>query len=126
MDSKQAQIYLLGWVADYPDEETFLQLFFGKNAGVNGINSSNYQNPAYDALYETAEVMNPGPERDALYRKLEAIVMEDSPWLLVNYSTAYALHYRWLHNVKPMDFCYGNLMYRSLDFADRAAWFRHH
>ena len=32
VDSKQAQFFALGWQADYPDEQTFFQLLYGKNA----------------------------------------------------------------------------------------------
>ena len=31
MNRRQAQLFQLGWVADYPDAENFLQLFYSKN-----------------------------------------------------------------------------------------------
>ena len=49
------------WAADYPDEQTYLMLFYGKYAPVGGINSCAYVNPRYDELYEKASVMEPGP-----------------------------------------------------------------
>ncbi|MEI8207019.1 MAG: ABC transporter substrate-binding protein, partial [Kiritimatiellales bacterium] len=51
LDRRQAQIYKLGWVADYPDSENFLQLFYGPNASP-GPNHANYANPQLDKLYE--------------------------------------------------------------------------
>ena len=38
MDNRQTQIFQLGWVADYPDEQDFFQLFYGKNAVPQGSN----------------------------------------------------------------------------------------
>jgi ABC-type transport system substrate-binding protein len=126
VDAKQAQIYALGWVADYPDEQTFLQLFYGKNVGNNGINSANYKNPAFDALYEKASVMNPSPERNQLYQQMSDIVMEDCPWLMMSYPVAFTLHYDWLGNVKVSEYSRNNRMYQTLDSAQRTAWLKHH
>jgi len=125
VDSKQAQIYTLGWVADYPDEQTFLQLFYGKNAGPNGINSSDYQNPEYDTLYEQAMVMEPGPARDQLYKRMARLVNEDCPWILSDFPVGFSLHYRWLKNIKLMDYGHGLRMYLELDSAMRARWHAH-
>jgi ABC-type transport system substrate-binding protein len=126
VDAKQAQVYALGWVADYPDEQTFLQLFYGKNVGPNGINSSNYKDAAFDVLYEKAMVMNPGPERDGLYRKMSDIVMEDCPWLMTFYPVSFSLNYDWLENVKVSEYSHCNRMYQALDAAKRTAWLKHH
>ncbi len=125
VDSKQAQVYSLGWVADYPDEQTFLQLFYGKNVGTNGINSANYQNPEFDVLYEKAMVMNPGPELNELYRKMEAIVMEDNPWLLGYYGVGFTLYYDWVDNLKISEYSHGNRMNQVLDSSKRAARIAH-
>jgi len=56
------------WLADYPDGDNFMQLFYGKNVGQN--NASCYSDPQYDQWYEASHNMPPGPERDALYHKM--------------------------------------------------------
>ena len=106
VDGKEAQMFEFGWVADYPDEQTFLQLYYSKNAGVGGVNSCNYNNPEYDKLYEQAVVLEPSPERDVLYRKMQDIIREDCPTLLEFYPIAFGLKYPWVHGSKPME--YGN------------------
>ncbi|MDD5011002.1 MAG: peptide ABC transporter substrate-binding protein, partial [Phycisphaerae bacterium] len=63
--SKSAQMFSLGWIADYPDEENFLQLFYSKNKSP-GPNNFNYFNPEFDRLYEKVCVMSDSTERDAL------------------------------------------------------------
>jgi ABC-type oligopeptide transport system substrate-binding subunit len=65
-----------GWGLDYPDAENTLQLFYGPNASP-GSNDANYRNPEYDALYEQTSVMLPSPERTALYRRMNQMVIDD-------------------------------------------------
>jgi ABC-type transport system substrate-binding protein len=64
------------WALDYPDAENTLQLFFGPN-GSPGSNDANYRNPEYDALYRRAAVMQPSPERTAMYRKMNQMLIDD-------------------------------------------------
>ena len=45
------QMFSLGWNADYPDAENFLQLLYGPNAPPNP-NSASFADPEYDRLYE--------------------------------------------------------------------------
>lgn len=119
VDNKQAQFYALGWVADYPDEQTFLQLFWSKNESP-GPNSANYKNPAYDALYEKARVMQPGPERDKLYHEMQEIIAEDTPWMLTFYPVAYTLYYDWVENFGDNEYAHGVRKYYKLNEALRA------
>ncbi len=75
---KQASLPIVakGWNLDYPDAENTLQLFYGPN-GSPGSNDANYRNPVFDRLYEEAAVMLPSPERTALYRRMNEILIED-------------------------------------------------
>lgn len=65
-----------GWGLDYPDAENTLQLFYGPNSSP-GSNSANYRNPDYDALYVQSSVMLPSPERTAIYRRMNQMVIDD-------------------------------------------------
>lgn len=53
------------WIADYPDGDNFMQLFYSKNIGQT--NTSCTDIPEYDTLYEKARKLPPGPEREALW-----------------------------------------------------------
>src|SRR5205814_9554450 len=81
VDARETQLFDLGWLADYPDEQTYLMLFYGKFAPVGGVNSCGYVNPNYDKLYEKAAVMPRTPQRDELYRQMIAIINEDCYWI---------------------------------------------
>ncbi len=74
--NSEEQLLSLGWLLDYPDAESSLQLFYGPNRSP-GSNSSNYSNPEYDRLYEATSVMQPSAERTALYRQMNRMVIDD-------------------------------------------------
>lgn len=75
---KQSELPIVakGRGLDYPDAENTLQLFYGPN-GSPGSNDSNYRNPEFDRLYEQASVMLPSPERTALYRRMNEMLIDD-------------------------------------------------
>ena len=116
---RSAQMFRLAWVADYPDAENFLQLFFSKN-GSPGPNHSNFSNVEFDELYEKSRVMQDSPERTALYRKMADIVIEDCPWIFDSIPLSYDLHYDWVTNHKHHDFPYGMVKYLKIDTSGRA------
>jgi oligopeptide transport system substrate-binding protein len=53
------------WIADYPDGDNFMQLFYSKNIGQS--NTSCTDIPEYDRLYEQAAKLPDSPERTALW-----------------------------------------------------------
>lgn len=75
---KECMLIGMAWGMDYPDSENALQLFYGPNEAP-GSNSSNFKDPEYDALFEKASVMQPGPERTKIYRRLNRIILEQVP-----------------------------------------------
>ncbi|MEI6970493.1 MAG: ABC transporter substrate-binding protein [bacterium] len=121
MERRQCQLYKLGWVADYPDAQNFLQLFYGPNSSP-GPNHSNYVNPEFDRLYVKVRTMPDSPERTAIYRQMADMVIEDCPWLFMDHPMSYGLHHHWVGNYKPHDFPYGMEKYRKIDTNARREW----
>ena len=76
LKQSELQFFSLGWALDYPDAQNMLQLFYGPNH-TPGSNNFNYANPEFDKLFEQASSMQPGPERTAIYRKLNKMVIGD-------------------------------------------------
>jgi ABC-type transport system substrate-binding protein len=99
---RRAQLFGMAWSADYPDAQNFLQLFYGPFGSPNA-NGSNYNNPAYDKLYDEMKLMQPGPARDDVIRKMLAIVNEDCPMNYTDHRIAYSYARSWLKNFKYMD-----------------------
>jgi len=116
--TKSTQMFMLGWVADYPDTENFLQLFYSKNKSP-GPNNFNYSNEKFDKIYEKAAIMPDSLQREALYRKAQQIVVEDCPAAFLMHGVAYVLYHDWVRNYKPHAFGYGLSKYRAIDVCER-------
>ena len=110
LEHRQAQMFLMNWVADYPDAENFLQLFYGPNE-TPGANHCNYHNPAFDRLYEQARATTNSEERLGLYARMERMVQDDCPWLFMHHSMSFSVRQPWVRNYKPHDFPYGMIKY---------------
>jgi len=107
MNERRCQLFLVGWVGDYPDAENFLQLFHSGNASP-GFNHSNYANPAFDREYEAAMASATAAERNGHWKKCQEIVREDCPWIFTHYPKAYSLVRKRVGNYIPGAFPYGN------------------
>lgn len=118
-----AQLYFMGWNADYPDPENFLFLLYGPEAKVanGGENSANYQNPEFDRLFRIMKNMPNGPERQAVINQMLTLVREDAPWVYWFYPKSYVLQQGWLHNFKPNNVANNTLKYQRMDGARREA-----
>lgn len=118
VENKQCQVYAMGWHADYPDPENFLQLYYSPNIK-RGTNNTDYSNPAFDRLYEQAARMLPSPQRTQLYARLVEMLNEDCPVMLLTEPVTLALYHDWMHNFKPHPIGYGFYKYRRLDVRQR-------
>jgi ABC-type transport system substrate-binding protein len=112
-----AQLFFLGWNADYPDPENFLFLLYGPNGKVKyqGENAANYANPQFDRLFEKMKNMDNGPERQAIIDKMVDIVRRDAPWVWGFHPKAFVLHHAWYKNAKPNLMAQNGIKYRRID-----------
>ncbi len=72
------QMFELGWVADYPDPQDFLDVLFYSGSDNN---HTNYSNPAVDRLLEQARVEPDQAKRFQQYQTIEQMILEDAPWV---------------------------------------------
>lgn len=115
----RAQVYYVGWYADYPDAENFLLLFYGPKKSP-GPNNSNYHNPEYDRLYDEMAVLSDFDPQEAgrkyeLCRKMEEIVTRDCPWVFLQNSYGPGLRHAWTGLSKPHEFASNILKYNKVD-----------
>ena len=68
----------LGWIADYPDPENFLDVLFHSESNNN---QSQYTNFELDLLLERARVEQDETARFELYHRAEEIIVKDAPWV---------------------------------------------
>jgi ABC-type oligopeptide transport system substrate-binding subunit len=68
----------LGWIADYPDPENFLDvLFYSKSTN----NQTGYVNQDVDRLLEKARIEPDQAARFAIYHDVEKRILADAPWV---------------------------------------------
>ena len=124
------QIFLWGWVADYPDPENFYFLGWSQmgRKRSNGPNSTNFSDPRYDELFLQMKTMENGPARLAIIRELREILERECPRIPLYHPEQYALHHGWLGDVVPMGLSVPNDKYYALDAEqrtrERRAWNR--
>jgi oligopeptide transport system substrate-binding protein len=93
------QMFIIGWTADYPDVESFLQLFYSKN--IPYPNEFSYSNPKLDAIFEKVTVMSDCPERLRLYQEAQRIINDDIPCAYTFHRVSFIMCHDWISNVKP-------------------------
>lgn len=112
-----AQMFMWGWVADYPDAENFLFLLYGPNikAGKGGENASNYVNAEYDALFEKMRDLPDGPKKEQVIARMTKILQEDSPWMFGVFPKSGGAFQQWVGNAKPTQMVRNVLQFMKID-----------
>lgn len=72
------QAFRASWIADYPDAENYLSLFYSKNFAPNGPNYTHFKSTKYDKLYEESLTIADLEERAVLYKKMDSIIMDEA------------------------------------------------
>jgi len=119
-----AQMFMWGWNADYPDPENFLFLLYGKNAKSlhGGENAANYQSAQFDNLFEKMSTMENTPERQEIINEMVAITQEDAPWLWGFHPKAFSLHHAWYKNANPNLMANNKTKYINIDVELRKSY----
>ena len=73
------------WIADYPDGENYLLLFYSKNKIPWGPNYTGFNNKQFDCLFEQAYHEADDQKRYALYRQMDNIIMQNAPVVVLYY-----------------------------------------
>ncbi len=73
------------WIADYPDAENYLSMFYSKNFCPSGPNYTHFKNAYFDELYEKSLIENNDENRYLLYTKMDSIVMDEAPVVVLYY-----------------------------------------
>lgn len=115
------QIYMSGWLADYPDAENFLFLLYGPNgkSSSDGENTSNYTNPEFDRRFQQLKYLDDGPAKQALIDEMVKVLQEDAPWSWGYFPYLGGAYQHWVHNTKPSIVVRDHAKYFRLDTADR-------
>ncbi|MEO6843654.1 MAG: ABC transporter substrate-binding protein [Ginsengibacter sp.] len=76
--AKSEALFFRGsWIADYPDAENFLSVFYSKNPAPP--NYTRYNNPKFDKLYEAALSEKNDSARYKIYQQADQVMIKDAP-----------------------------------------------
>ena len=78
MSKNEVNFFRGSWIADYPDGENYLSVFYSKNRVPFGPNYTGYFNDEFDRLFEQSYYESNDQKRFELYRKMDNMVMEHS------------------------------------------------
>ncbi len=101
------------WSADFPDGENFLQLLYGPNS--NQGNNGCYQSAAFDALFNQANALPPGPERSHLYAQMNRQMEADTAWSLTVMRVRNWVARPWVHGFKKHPILHAGWEYIDVD-----------
>ena len=96
LETGKALFWRSGWMADYPDPETFLTLLYGKHVPQNlsdksYLNSVRYISPKFDSLFALSMKEVDDTKRMDLYRQADQTAVDDAAIMPVFYDENYRL-----------------------------------
>jgi peptide/nickel transport system substrate-binding protein len=100
LTSNSRSLFFRGsWIADYPDAENYLSVFYSKNPAPP--NYTRYKNPAFDQLFERALAETSDSARYHLYRQADQLLVEDAVVIPLWYDKAVHLVQPSVRDFKP-------------------------
>jgi ABC-type transport system substrate-binding protein len=100
LNNGEADMFWIGWWADYPDPENFLfPLFHSSNHGAGG-NRTRYTNREVDSLIEAGQGAVDPSEANHDYMAAEKIITSECPWVFFWHRTEFTLRQPWVKQYK--------------------------
>ncbi len=87
------------WIADYPDAENYLSVFYGDNPAPP--NYTRYRNKLFDEWYQAAVITPDDGVRTALYKRMDSLMMDDAPVIPLWYDMVLHLVNPWVKDFYP-------------------------
>jgi oligopeptide transport system substrate-binding protein len=112
IDEGNFEMFSLGWIADYPDPQNFLEI---KLHSENPNNEAQYSNPDVDALLNEAAAEDDEAARLDLYQQAEQLIMEDMPWIPLYHGRSSYLVKPYVEGFEVPPFVIPNLRYVSIN-----------
>ena len=96
----ELNFFRASWIADYPDPENYLALFYTPHFTPDGPNYTHFSDDRFDELYEKALSVTDDSARHEIYYEMENIVMEESPVVVLYYDEVVRLTH---HHVQGLN-----------------------
>jgi oligopeptide transport system substrate-binding protein len=111
IDSSSFKMFSLGWVADYPDPQNFLDIKF---YSTSGNNETKYSSAQVDKLLDQARTETNEQTRNQLYQQAEQLVVNDAPWIPLYHGKSSVLVKPYVKGYAVPPFVVPNLRYVTI------------
>lgn len=96
VQSGKVDFFRFAWIADYPDPETFLTIFYGKHVPASAteksfINYSRFKNARFDSLFSASFTEPDKAKRYAMLAKAEQVLLDEAPFMPIFYDENFRL-----------------------------------
>jgi oligopeptide transport system substrate-binding protein len=81
----KVNFFRASWIADYPDEESYLSLFYSRNFCPKGPNYTHFFDQQFDILYEKSMNTTLDSVRHEYYRQMDQIIIREAPVVILYY-----------------------------------------
>ncbi|MEO6883222.1 MAG: ABC transporter substrate-binding protein [Bacteroidia bacterium] len=103
LETGKATFWRTGWIADYPDPETFLSLLYGPYvpktlSEKSYINSVRYKSAKFDSLFSMALRETDDTKRFELYKDADQVGIDDAAYMPIFYEENYRLVQKYVKN----------------------------
>ncbi|MCH7809162.1 MAG: peptide ABC transporter substrate-binding protein [Chloroflexi bacterium] len=112
IDDGNFEMFSLGWIADYPDPQNFLDI---KLHSQSSNNEAGYSNPEVDALLDQADRETDEATRLELYQQAEELIVDDMPWAPLYHGKASYLVKPYVEGFVIPPFVIPNLRYVTIN-----------
>jgi oligopeptide transport system substrate-binding protein len=93
LDREPSHVFIVGWLADYPDPDNFLRV-----GASDAQHWTGWWNEAYTRLVEKAKKVMDQEERMKLYGQADRILVEDAAFMPIIYERLHLLVKPWVSN----------------------------
>ncbi len=89
ISAQKVHFFRASWIADYPDSENYLSLFYSENFAPNGPNYTHFKSGEFDRLYKACYTETNPIERKKMYRKMNRLIMDEAAVVPLFYDEVY-------------------------------------
>jgi peptide/nickel transport system substrate-binding protein len=87
------------WIADYPDAENYLSLFYSPNFCPAGPNYTHFSSPAFDKLYRECLFESNDSLRGQKYMMMDQLMIDEAPVVVLYYDEVLRFSHKNIHNL---------------------------
>jgi ABC-type transport system substrate-binding protein len=100
-DSMEFDLLMIGWIGDTGDPDNWLQPLFHSRSPIEAGNRSQLNLPEVDQLLEEGQRTLSPARRQAVYRRLQEILIDEAPWIFLCQTDEALFMQPWVKGLEP-------------------------